>query len=191
MKYALADRIFYEGSGGGITVSGGEVLSQADFASAFLRACREEGLHIAVDTTGFAPWETAWKVFQYADLVLYDVKHMDARIHKELTGVTNERILDNLKKLSNKACTIYIRVPIIPGMNDSDENIRATALFVKEALQGRCKTFLLPYHRMGESKLESLDSREGYLGIPAPSQAHMEHLKSFFDELQLECQIGG
>lgn len=191
MKKALADKLFYDGSGGGITVSGGEPLAQADFVCEFLKCCQEAGLHTAVDTTGFADWERAEQVFQYADLVLYDLKHMDSETHKRLTGVPNGQILENLKKLSREKNEIYIRIPVIPGMNDSDENIRATADFVKHELGGRYRTFLLPYHRMGESKLESLEEAGGFLHIDPPREEHMEHLKGFFDELGLKSQIGG
>ena len=191
MKRALADQIFYEGSGGGITVSGGEPLFQSEFVRDFLKECKREGLHTAVDTTGFASWESARSVFQYADLVLFDLKHMDSEIHKILTGVGNEQILENLKRLSKEEVEIYIRIPVIPGMNDSDDNIQATADFVKRELGGRYRTFLLPYHRMGESKLESLEVEEGFLHIEPPTEAHMQHLKGFFDALGLDCQIGG
>ena len=99
MKYALSDKIFYDGSGGGVTVSGGEVLLQSEFVAAFLRECQQKGIHTAVDTCGFAAWEKAKSVFEHADLVLYDLKHMDSEQHKILTGVPNEQILENLKKL--------------------------------------------------------------------------------------------
>ena len=191
MKKALADKLFYDSSGGGITVSGGEPLSQWDFVSRFLRRCKDAGLHTAVDTSGFAPWEHAAEVFRHVDLVLFDLKHMDSEAHRRLTGVPNETILENLKRLSEMDVQIYIRIPVIPGMNDSDANIRATAAFVKQELGGKYRTFLLPYHRLGESKLESLEEAEGFLGIRPPSDEHMQHLKAIFDSLELECQIGG
>ena len=96
-----------------------------------------------------------------------------------------------MKRLSKEEVEIYIRIPVIPGMNDSDDNIQATADFVKRELCGRYRTFLLPYHRMGESKLESLEVEEGFLHIEPPTEAHMQHLKGFFDALGLDCQIGG
>lgn len=191
MRYALADKLFYEGSGGGITVSGGEPLVQAEFVSEFLKQCKASGIHTALDTTGFAPWEKMEKVVQYTDLVLFDIKHMDSKMHKELTGVPNEQILANLKRLASMNVEIYIRIPTIPGMNDSDENIRATARFVKNELGGGYKTFLLPYHHMGESKLESLEEKEGYLELQSPTDEHMQRRKAIFEELGLECQIGG
>lgn len=191
MKYALSDKIFYDGSNGGVTVSGGEVLSQSEFAAAFLEKCQEAGIHTAVDTSGFAPWEKAKMVFEHANLVLYDLKHMDSNRHKILTGVPNEQILENLKRLCELDAEIYIRIPIIPGMNDSKENIRATAEFVKTELTKECKSFLLPYHYMGESKLDSLEKTDGYLNLDPPSDKKMEQLKQIFDEMGLKCQIGG
>lgn len=191
MKYALEDKLFYDGSGGGITVSGGEALSQADFVYLFLKECKAAGIHTALDTTGFATWDKLEKITQYTDLVLYDVKHMDSQIHKKLTDVPNEQLLDNLRKLSHENVEIYIRIPVIPGMNDSDENIKATAEFVKNELGGRYKTFLLPYHHLGDAKLENLEVKEGFLDIEQPTDEHMQHLKSIFDTQNLECQIGG
>lgn len=191
MERASADRLFFENSGGGITVSGGEALAQADFVCEFFKQCKAEGIHTALDTSGFAPWESLKKVAQYTDLVLYDIKHMDSKVHCELTGVPNERILDNLLRLSKTQVEIYVRIPVIPGMNDSDDNMQATAEFVKKELDGRYKIFLLPYHRMGEAKLDSLEEKEGFLNLEPPSQEHMEHLKYFFDALGLDSQIGG
>lgn len=191
VKKVMADKLFYDGSGGGITVSGGEALSQADFVSEFFKQCKSEGLHTTLDTSGFAPWDKLEKVALHTDLVLYDVKHMDSQAHRKLTGVSNERILENLKRLSTMPVEIYIRIPVIPGMNDSDENIEKTAEFVKKDLGGRYKTYLLPYHRMGEAKLENLEETQGFLNLQPPSQEHMEHLRQFFDQRGLECQIGG
>lgn len=191
VKQALADKLFYDSSGGGITVSGGEALAQAAFICEFFRQCRNAGLHTALDTSGFALWTDFEPVIRYTDLVLYDIKHMDSETHKMLTGVSNGLILENLKKLSATDVEIYIRVPVIPGMNDSEENIYQTAIFVKNELGGKYKTFLLPYHRMGESKLESLEAVDGFLNIKPPSDEHMQQLKGIFDALGLECQIGG
>ena len=191
LKKALEDKLFFDGSGGGITVSGGEALSQADFVSEFFRQCQEAGVHTTLDTAGFAPWEKLEKAARYANLVLYDVKHMDSMTHKRLTGVPNEMILENLKRLSHMDVDIFIRVPVIPGMNDSDENIDRTAEFVQKELAGKYKTYLLPYHRMGEAKLENLEEKEGFLHLEPPSDEHMEHLKHFFDQRGLACQIGG
>lgn len=191
MKYALSDKIFYDGSGGGVTVSGGEVLLQSEFVAAFLTECQKNDIHTAVDTCGFAIWEMAKSVFEHANLVLYDLKHMDSEQHKILTGVPNEQILENLKKLCHMDAEVYIRIPIIPGMNDSEKNIRATAEFVKNELAKKCKSFLLPYHHLGESKLDSLEEKSGYLNLNPPTDEKMQKLKSIFDELGLECQIGG
>ena len=191
LKKGLEDKLFFNGSGGGITVSGGEALSQADFVSEFFRRCQEAGVHTTLDTAGFAPWEKLEKTARYTNLVLYDVKHMDSEIHKKLTGVPNEMILENLKRLSLMDVDIYIRVPVIPGMNDSDENIDRTAEFVQNELGGKYKTYLLPYHRMGEAKLENLEEKEGFLHLEPPSNEHLEHLKQFFDQRGLACQIGG
>lgn len=191
IEKVLADRIFMENSGGGVTVSGGEALVQADFVAEFFKELKMLGIHTALDTSGFASWEQLEKVVRYTDLVLYDIKHMDSLEHCRLTGVPNEKILENLKKLSKENVDIYIRIPVIPGMNDSDKNICAVADFVHDELGGKYETFLLPYHRMGEAKLENLEEKDGFLHLEPPSSEHMEHLKHFFDKRDLPVRIGG
>lgn len=185
------DRLFIDSSGGGITVSGGEPLMHPDFTEALLRAAKENGLHTAVESCSFASRGVIDRVFKYVDLGLLDIKHMDPDRHKELTGVSNELILDNLKHIYHELKVPFmVSVPTIPGYNDSDENIAATAKFIAQELGGDVPVRLLPYHRLGESKNDSL-GKEMNMSIEVPSDAHMQHLRAIVEGLGLTCQIGG
>ena len=146
------DRAFYWRSGGGITVGGGEPLTQYRFTADLLEAAQEEYLHTAIETCGHATWDHFETVLRYVDLLQFDLKHMDSARHREVTGQPNELILDNLKKvLSVKTPQdVIIRIPVIPGCNDSLENIEATARFVADL--GFEQIELIPYHRLGVSK---------------------------------------
>ena len=191
LDQVLKDKLFIDASGGGMTISGGECLVHPDFTEALLRAAKEAGLHTAVESCSFAPREVIDQVHRYVDLALLDIKHMDSAVHKELTGVPNEQILSNIKHIYHDLKkTVAIRVPTIPGYNDSDENIDRTARFVREELGPDVQVHLLPYHRLGESKNESL-GREMDMSIEVPSDEHMQHLKSIVEGYGLYCQIGG
>lgn len=191
LKQVLKDRMFMEGSGGGMTVSGGEPLMHPDFTEALLKAAKEEGLHTAVESCSFASREVVERVFRYVDLALLDIKHMDSTAHKKLTGVPNEQILDNIKYIRNVLnVPVMISVPTIPGYNDSDDNIAATAKFVADELNGKVNIRLLPYHRLGESKNESLGKGMD-MSIEVPQDDHMQHLKAIAESFGVETQIGG
>lgn len=149
------DLLFYDQSGGGATISGGEPLAQVPFVVSVLTLCKEHRIHTAVDTCGHAEWEDLKRVARVTDLFLYDVKHMDSVRHQELTGVSNERILENLRRLDNEGRTLWIRYPVIPDLNDADEDIAALGEFVSR-LKAVKAIHLLPFHRGGERKLERL-----------------------------------
>ena len=187
----LKDKMFMDASGGGMTVSGGECLSHPDFTEALLYAAKEEGLHTAVESCSFAKREIIDQVYSYVDLALLDIKHMDPEKHKEYTGVPNELILDNIRHICNdlKVKTV-IRIPVIPDYNNSDENISATAKFTAECLGKDVAVHLLPYHRLGESKNQSL-GKQMNMSIEIPSDEHMMHLKSLVESFGLSAQIGG
>jgi len=182
VEYLLAevekDRDFYSNSGGGVTVGGGEPTYQPDFVREFLKECQENWLHTAIETCGHAPWKNLEGILEYVDYVLCDIKHMDPAVHKRITGVSNKLILSNIKKIvSNQAQPIIIRVPIIPGLNDAETNIRATAEFVSglEKVEG---IELLPYHRLGISKYEQFDKPYPLRELIAPEVDHMEKLEA-------------
>ncbi len=191
LKQVLRDKLFMDASGGGMTLSGGECLMHPDFSEALLRAAKEQGLHTAVESCCFASREVVDRVFRWVDLGLLDVKHMDSDTHKKLTGVPNERILDNIRHVyRDLRVPVAVRVPTIPGCNDSDENIAATARFVAEELGPDVPVHLLPYHRLGESKNESLGREAGFTAAP-PSDEHMQRLKALVESFGLTAQIGG
>jgi pyruvate formate lyase activating enzyme len=189
-KKACADKIFYEESGGGVTISGGEILAQAEFCAEILKFCHAEGVHTAIETSGFAVWDKMRLVLEDTDLVLYDFKCMDGAKHKEFTGVDNDLILENARRIVHELKKpLYARVPLIPGLNDDEDNIRATARFVKEEL-GDLRMHLLPYNNLGESKNSNLEKSE-YFTSAKQSQETLDALKSVAQEYLSDVVIGG
>jgi pyruvate formate lyase activating enzyme len=184
------DLPFYDESGGGATFSGGEPLLQPDFLLALLRACREKEIHTALDTCGFAGWETLDMVREYVDLFLYDLKLMDAARHRRFTGVSNELILRNLGKLSARGHEIVLRVPVIPGINDDEENIRGLGACAA-ALPGLNRVDLLPYHRIGAEKYQRLNQVYSLPEVHAPSQDRMAEIAETIQAFGLHVTIGG
>jgi pyruvate formate lyase activating enzyme len=148
----LRDRAFYETSGGGLTLSGGEPLLQLDFADALLRAAREAGLHNVVETCGFAEWADLDRLRPAVDLWLYDYKHTDPNAHRRFTGVSNERILENLRRLDAAGAAIVLRCPIVPGGNDDDAHFEGIRRLAGELVNLK-GVEIMPYHRLGEGKL--------------------------------------
>ena len=183
----LKDVAFYRNSGGGITISGGECLSQVKFTLKLLEACRCEGLHIALDTCGYAPWKEMERVLRLADLVLFDIKHLDPEEHKRTTGVGNEIILENLKKAA-KIAKIWLRIPLITGFNDSPDHIKRIALLGKDI--GAQKISLLPYHEGGKSKSEQLGWPYPLSHGKAPAEEHINKLKRIIEGEKLKVSIG-
>lgn len=148
------DELFYRNSGGGVTASGGEPTYQPDFLKELLRQCHGHGLHTTLDTCGYTKWEIMAEVMEYVDLFYYDLKHLNVEKHQQFTGVSNERILDNARRISVSGKPIVIRVPIIPGCNDSGDNIAAIAEFVRTIDVVRVD--ILPFHQFGSKKYERL-----------------------------------
>ncbi len=190
MDEILADLPYYRRSGGGVTLSGGEVLCQADFARELLKACKENGLHTAIESAASAPYSEIAKLLPYLDLYLMDIKHLDTKLHKEYTGIGNERILENARLVSRCGVELIIRTPVIPGFNDTAEQIRAISKFAA-SLDGVKEHHLLPYHRLGSGKYEGLGRVYALSDIEPPSREKMEYLLSVAEESGLKCQIGG
>jgi pyruvate formate lyase activating enzyme len=188
-----SDSIFYKNSGGGVTVSGGDPLAQPDFVIEILRLCKQAGMHTAIDTSGYANWETFKRVLQFVDLVLFDFKHMDPEEHKRCTGVSNNLILENAKKIIIECPSVKLlaRIPVVPGYNDSKENIIMTARFISKELGKSIKVHLLPYHRMAETKYERLEEPQLALTIEPPSDEYMEELRKIVESFGLVAVIGG
>lgn len=157
MKVILRDRSYYEKTGGGVTISGGEIMQQWEFARELLKTCKEAGINTCAESALFCSPEHMKAVFEYADLIIADIKHMDSAVHKKLTGVPVEPILENLRIASRLGKPMVIRTPTVMGYNDSDENILETARFIKEELGSAVIQYqLLPYRKMGTEKYEAL-----------------------------------
>ena len=171
-------------------MSGGEPLMQAAFVTECLRQLNAEGVHTALDTCGFARWQDLADAAAHADLVLFDLKLMDAARHQAATGVSNERILDNLRALAGIHSHIWIRVPIIPGVNDDAANLDATAVFVAD-LPGVRRVELLPYHATGEPKFARVGLAYTLHDTPQPNHEQLEHLAAHFRDRGLATTLGG
>ena len=184
------DRPFYNRSGGGVTIGGGEPLVQFEFTLELLKACKERSLHTALETCGYAPWKHLKRVSQYVDLMYYDIKHLDADRHKELTGVSNELILRNAKKVLSEGmqCEVIFRTEIVPGCNDTEENIGIIARFVAES--GGEKMELLPYHSLGSSKYAQLGMRYELTEVKPPTEKRMNVLKKIVESSGLREMTG-
>ena len=177
MDKILQDKMFFSISDGGVTFSGGECMLQIDFLTTLLKRCRQEGIHTAVDTAGHVPWEYFERILPYTDLFLYDVKCYSEYLHKKGTGVTNEKILSNLRKLSEYfAGEIIIRIPIIPGFNMDDEELRKVAEFLKGIRHNNVE--LLGYHKLGENKYAAIDKELKQYSVPSADE--MKRLEKFF-----------
>lgn len=188
LEKVLADRSFFEHSGGGATVSGGEALCQPDFTRELLRRLKEEGIHTALDTTGFAKWETVESVLPYVDLFLYDLKHMDSEKHRQVVGVPNEPIIENARKIAGAGGKFQIRIPVIPMFNDSEDNIRKTAELCRELGDAVTVIQLLPYHNLGVAKYQRISDGKVLEATP-PSDEKMQSLKAVMEEYGLNVTI--
>jgi len=189
MTNILKDRIFFEESGGGVTFTGGEPFMQHEFLLELLEKCKKEGIHTAVETSGFAAWEHIRDAAQYTDLFLYDVKLMDEEKHVRYIGESNSLILENLRKLTGIHNNIRARIPLIPGINDDDDNIEKTCLFLKEINVNNVD--VLPYHNTGKYKYEKLE-REYELGhIKSPGKEELDEIAEKFRKNGIIVCIGG
>lgn len=186
----LKDRVFYDESGGGATFSGGEPLLQFPFLKGMLESCKDHGIHTAVDTCGYVPKEDLLAVAPMTDLFLYDLKIMDEKVHLETTGIPNASILENLRSLGEVHDNIWIRVPIIPGINDGRDNIDGIAAF-SASVGGVRQVNILPYHKLGIQKFDRLGKTYQLAEISPPSPERLETLASSFRMRGLETKTGG
>jgi pyruvate formate lyase activating enzyme len=186
----VMDRVFYEDSGGGATISGGEPLLQGVFVNALLDGCRLRGIHTALDTCGYAPRKDLLETAMRADLVLYDIKMMDEERHRAFTGVSNRLILENLEALSRIHPAIWIRIPVIPGLNDDLGEVERIAEFAA-SLPGVRQVNLLPYHEGGRYKLARLGLEATLEPMPPPGDEEMERMAMIFRSRGLNTKTGG
>lgn len=184
------DRDFYDASGGGVTFSGGEPTGQPAFLLAALRVLREKGIHTALETCLYVSWEQLEPLLPYVDLLLTDIKHMESEQHKSLTGMPNEPILENFLRLQERGVPVRVRIPLLPGLNDSKENLQAVADFVAP-----CKNVLgvdvLPYNRLGMSKCRQLGCEYELPDLAPPLRTEAEEAADIFRSLFSDVTVGG
>jgi len=175
MAEVRKDEIFYYHSGGGVTLSGGEPLSQPEFAGELLAQCKSEGIHTAVETSLYAPFSVISGILGYTDYLFADIKHMDPARHRLLTGVDNALILENLRKLDESGFegTFVVRIPLVPGLNDGDGHLDTIARFCS-GLRALSAIELLPYHRLGTETYRRLGLEYECAGIDAPEASWVE-----------------
>jgi pyruvate formate lyase activating enzyme len=185
------DASHYRRTNGGMTISGGEPLLQWTFTLELLREAKRRGFHTALDTSGYADWQILDEVLNYADLVLYDVKHLDSAKHQKATGVPNERILDNLQKtVGKRKPTVWIRYPVIPRFNDSEEELEELCKLVLILKPSVEKVSLLPYHRFGELKYAAMGKAYLWQGVPTISDERMREFKKLIQSHGLRVDVG-
>ena len=191
LEYVEQDRAFYDQSGGGVTLGGGEVTAQPEAAINLLQACKQEGLHTAIETCGYTKKETILRFAEYVDLFLFDLKHIDPDRHFELTGVRNEMILENLEELIMKRNHVKVRMPMLKGINDSEAEIRGVIEFLKPFRE--FKNFegidLLPYHKLGVNKYVQLGMDYPIKGDPSLDDADLDRIEGWIREYDFPVSV--
>lgn len=180
---------FFEESGGGVTLSGGEPLMQPEFTSALLKACHKLYIRTAIDTSGFAEPDIIEMVLPYTDLFLYDLKLADNEAHKQYTGVSNRPVLENLKKISGSGKPIFIRIPLIAGITDTEENLSGLKNIIEQT-QGICRIDLLPYHAIAKSKYERMGKSCLHQAGNGYDQSKAQEIKAYFKNTVHTVTIG-
>ena len=188
-RLVLTDEVFYHNTGGGVTLSGGEVTLYPAFAQALLRKLQARGVHTAIETCGHCSWPAFEQVLQHTDLVLYDLKHTNAMVHQRSTGVDNILILENLRRIRRMGKAVILRFPLIPGVNDGAENLRKTAELARE--YGIEELHLLGFHQLGENKWYGLDMDYQCAAYPTPEDAELRRAAELMERLGLRVNIGG
>ena len=186
------DKIFISESKGGVTFSGGEPLLQTEFLLEALKKCKIAGYNTAVDTSGYSTAKNYESILPYTDLFLFDIKHLDDMKHFQYTGVSNDLILENLQLILDSGKDVWIRIPVIPGINDDSEHLEKLRSFL---LKVKCKNLkkinLLPYHKIGSSKYKKFKIPYRMNGVEPPSPSRMKELKQYFEETGIKVKIGG
>jgi pyruvate formate lyase activating enzyme len=184
VETVMEDEIYYRMSGGGVTLSGGDPLLQSEFSAALLAECRKRGAHTAIETALNGPWKELQRILEHTDLVMLDIKVMDPEKHKKATGVDNRRILENITKLSKRELPLIVRVPVVPTVNDTEEDIKAIAVLAA-TLPRLLYLELIPFHRLGEGKYDSLGMPIATMDLPQIGDDRIRQL----GELAAECGI--
>lgn len=181
-KRIYQDRFYFEHSGGGVTFSGGEALMQPEFLLAVCQKCKAYRINVAIESCGCGDYKKFAPCLDYIDFIYFDIKHMDSDMHKKITGQGNERILENLRRINEHGIEICIRTPVVPGWNDSEENIRATAEFISTLSSVRRYEFLA-YHKLGVNKYKILGRQYTLDDVQEPSEEHLLHLVDVANEI--------
>ena len=182
---------FYRDSGGGVTVSGGEPLSQPAFVAALFKLCRDNAIDTCIETCGFASIKALEKVLPYTSLVLFDVKLTDPAAHRKWTNRSNETIIRNLGLIVKKGIPVIIRVPLIPGINDFEEELRSIARIAAGTLKGPVRINLLPYHKFGLGKYQMLDRKYQLEELTTQTDAEIQKARQLFESFGLETEVVG
>ncbi len=183
------DKIFYEESGGGVTLSGGEVMMQIDFVEALVKRCKDKGISVAVDTCGYTNFENYKRILDYVDIFLYDLKLINSQKHEEFIGKPNKLIIENLQKLCEYGAKINIRIPLIEGINTDEDNINETIRFL-QSLNIK-EVNLLPYHDIGMHKYTKLNMFYKQEHMSKPSEKKVEEIKKAFEKCNYHVKVGG
>jgi len=184
------DSQYFRRSNGGVTVGGGEPTMQYEFVTAFLKSLKQLYVHTAIETCGYVNSKHLRTLLDFVDLVYFDIKHMDATVHKKAAGVSNKRILENARLLS-ASHSMILRIPIVPGYNDSEENIRASARLATELGENLQRVELLAYHKFGVHTYRSLGRAYAVDNLESPAQSEMLRLKKIIESYGVKAQIGG
>jgi pyruvate formate lyase activating enzyme len=186
------ERVFINQSKGGVTFSGGEPMLQLEFLLGVLKACKENGYHTAVDTSGYSSAENYKSIIPFTDLFLFDIKHVDEARHIETTGVSNIGILDNYRLLLESGKDIMVRFPVIPGINDDSDHLENLRNLIDSTKTSSLKRInLLPFHKIGSSKYKRFNIPYRMYGVEPPSAEKMKMMKEFFMETGVKVKIGG
>ncbi|MDD2995818.1 MAG: glycyl-radical enzyme activating protein [Paludibacter sp.] len=191
MRELEKEKIFMDESGGGVTFSGGEPLMQHEFLNEALKACKNAGMHTAVDTSGYARWEILEKTAGLTDLFLYDIKMMNDEKHQKFTGVSNKLILENLRSLSAMDKHIQVRIPCVPNVTLTEENIAQTIDFLKTLAHKPDEVNLLPYHNTAAHKYERFGMDNHFESTKSVLKQELEELRMQFEEAGFKTRIGG
>jgi pyruvate formate lyase activating enzyme len=189
LESVLKDSVFFDESGGGVTISGGEPLAQPGFVNALLDACHARKIRIVLDTCGYADTSIFHGISAKVDQFLYDLKLMDDQKHRKFTGVGNDLILRNLKSLAHRHNDVIVRIPVIPGVNDDTQNIDLVAEFLTPL--AFCRIDLLPYHRIGHSKYDRLHKRYGMDNVEPPTVEQMHRIAARLSQSGFDVKVGG
>lgn len=181
LKEVMKDKPFYDNSGGGMTLSGGEPMMHFDFTLELLKLAKQEGLHTCIETCGFAPWEHYEQILPLIDIFLYDIKSINPERHRQFTGQDNALILENVRKLDDAGATIQLRCPIIPGLNDRPEDLKAIAELAN-SMKHVTSIDVEPYHPLGVSKAKRLGIPDGFAAPFAPTELAMEWVETIQKE---------